>query len=157
MQFPTENLVMLFLYVVIIGTLVYAIAVADDNILNYDNSGDSDSDKSDVSMVLVLSAFIGILVLFAIYSIILILISKDSNMYRASHGVNTGLMISNAMLATFGIIVLLPAIAALIDLGEDSAFSACLITGGVLSIAVGLFVFSKFIYLTNNNKALAFK
>ena len=155
MKFPTENLVMLFLYVVIIGTLVYAIAVADDNILNYDNS--SNSDKSDVSMVLVLSAFIGILVLFAIYSIALILISKDSNMYRASHGVNTGLMISNAMLATFGIIVLLPAIAALIDLGEDSAFSACLITGGVLSIAVGLFVFSKFIYLTNNNKALAFK
>ena len=137
------------IYIIIIATLIASLALAADNIADFNkSSGESDKDKGSVDAVLLLSSFMSVLILFSLFSIFLLFKNRKINIFESNVETTNYLFTCNAIILAFALLSILPAIAVLVNIDETNSFTLSYMIGSVLSVLMPLLVISVFFYKT---------
>lgn len=130
----TKNILNICLYSLIIISYVVSFSTINQKVNN--NSSD-DSDKTTVNVILLLGAFLAAIMLFSIFSIILLYLSGKTNIYDKNNPRKLSFLLCNAIILSFSFIILLPSIALALDV-EGHALTYSLILGSLLALGLGM-------------------
>jgi len=123
------------LYVVIIGLMIASLVLGTGKIENYRDLVDN---SAEVSMVMLMSSFYSVVIVFALFCVALLYMTRRKGMYSNDRDYHGYFLTFNAIILTLSLLMLFPTIAAESELGEDSYIISLLI-GSSLALLVSFF------------------
>lgn len=119
-------------YLVVIALMIASLILGADKIETYSDLID---DKAEVNMVLVMSSFYSVVIVFALFCVALLFMTRKTGMFANDRDYHGYFLTFNAIILTLSLLIMFPTVAAEGTLDNDSYIISLLI-GSSLALIV---------------------
>lgn len=128
----TSTLVNGGVYLVVVALMIASLVLGAGKIENYSDLIDS---KAEVNMVLVMSSFYSVVIVFALFCVALLFMTRKSGMFENDRDYHGYFLTFNAIILTLSLLIMFPTVAAESELKSDS-YIISLLLGSSLALLV---------------------
>lgn len=115
-------------YLVIVVLMITSLVLGADKIETYSDLVDT---EAEVNMVLLMSSFYSVVIVFSLFCMSLLFMTRRSGMFSNDRDYHSYFLSFNCIILTLSLMIMLPTIAASTELGSDSYIVSLLIASSV--------------------------
>ena len=120
------------LYLVVVVLMIVSLVLGADKIENYNDMID---DKAEVNMVLVMSSFYSVIILFSILCVVVLFMTRKAGLYSNDRDYHGYFLTFNSVILAISLLIMFPTVAAEGELGSDS-YIISLLSGSSIALII---------------------